>query len=290
MANNGIGILFQVAGGGSISGKSGQLIKSQLETLSSNIKLKINIDREHFSSQLGSLKAEIQKQLGTLNVNFHTNQGSSGGNGSGTSGANGENQAYQQLKATLNSLGSLRQKLASQVRSQSQEATELQAQVNEKYAEYTRLVEQNKGSLSTDQLNSLEQLKQKIDATAASQERLTAARRQDKLAGAETSYKGLFAQAQQLLTNNNSLIKSNKDAASTAQTLRSAMDKPFPADNYEKAVEYNQNLARAVKDASAKFGELSQKQIPLAKNSKRPLRINLYKLLLMRLLDWQLVH
>lgn len=259
MANNGIGILFQVAGGGSISGKSGQLIKSQLETLSSNIKLKINIDREHFSSQLGSLKAEIQKQLGTLNVNFHTNQGSSGGNGSGTSGANGENQAYQQLKATLNSLGSLRQKLASQVRSQSQEATELQAQVNEKYAEYTRLVEQNKGTLSTDQLNSLEQLKQKIDATAASQERLTAARRQDKLAGAETSYKGLFAQAQQLLTNNNSLIKSNKDAAETADNLRAAMGKPFPSDNYEEAVQYNQNLARTVKEASAKFGELAQK-------------------------------
>ena len=259
MANNGIGILFQVAGGGSISGKSGQLIKSQLETLSSNIKLKINIDREHFSSQLGSLKAEIQKQLGTLNVNFHTNQGSSGGNGSGTSGANGENQAYQQLKATLNSIGSLRQKLASQVRSQSQEATELQAQVNEKYAEYTRLVEQNKGTLSTDQLNSLEQLKQKIDATAASQERLTAARRQDKLAGAETSYRGLYAQAQQLLTNNNGLIKSNKDAAATAEQLRSEMGKEFPSDNYEEAVQYNQNLARAVKDASARFGDLSQR-------------------------------
>lgn len=73
MADNVIGIKFGVAGGSSLDGESGKLIKSQLESLASQISLKININKTYFKNQLDSLKKELDKTLGELKINIKSN-------------------------------------------------------------------------------------------------------------------------------------------------------------------------------------------------------------------------
>ena len=74
MADNVIGIKFGVAGGkGFQAGSSGALIKEQLEYLASRIKLKVNINKTYFKNQLSSLKKELDKALGELNINVRAN-------------------------------------------------------------------------------------------------------------------------------------------------------------------------------------------------------------------------
>lgn len=73
MADNVIGIKFGVAGGASLSGESGKLIKSQLDSIASRIKLKVNINKTFFKSQLSSLKKELENTLGNLNIKIGAN-------------------------------------------------------------------------------------------------------------------------------------------------------------------------------------------------------------------------
>lgn len=74
MADNIIGIKFGVAGGkGFQAGSSGALIKEQLEYIASKIQLKVNINKTYFKNQLSSLKKELDKTLGSLNINIRAN-------------------------------------------------------------------------------------------------------------------------------------------------------------------------------------------------------------------------
>jgi len=68
-----IGIKFGVAGGGSILGESGKIIKGQLETIVSQIKLKVNIDQVHFRNQVAILKKELDEKIGNLQVGIKSN-------------------------------------------------------------------------------------------------------------------------------------------------------------------------------------------------------------------------
>lgn len=119
MADNVVGIKFGVAGGSSISGESGQLIKSQLEELSKKIQLKVNIDKDHFTKQLTSLKAELEKTLGELKITIKTdnvtatqgNGGTSSGGARGSS-ANSQASAYANLQRQLEQLATAQSRLA----------------------------------------------------------------------------------------------------------------------------------------------------------------------------------
>ena len=78
MADNVTGIKFGVAGGSSLSGESGALIKQQLESIAEkigkNLKVKVNIDTKHFLQQLTALQKEMQKKLGSLEIEIKTNE------------------------------------------------------------------------------------------------------------------------------------------------------------------------------------------------------------------------
>lgn len=119
MADNFVGIKFGVAGGSSINGESAQLIKTQLGELSEKIHLKVNIDKNHFTKQLQSLKAELQKTLGDLKITIKTdnvtatqgNGGASSG-GVGESSANSQASAYANLQRQLESLAIAQSRLA----------------------------------------------------------------------------------------------------------------------------------------------------------------------------------
>jgi len=91
MADNVIGIKFGVAGGkGFLAGSSGALIKEQLEYIANRIKLKVNINKTYFKSQLTALKKELDKTLGDLNINVRANVKTEGQGGS--SGGGGDKQ------------------------------------------------------------------------------------------------------------------------------------------------------------------------------------------------------
>lgn len=116
MADNIIGIKFGVAGGkGFQAGSSGALIKEQLEYIASRIKLKVNVNKTYFKNQLSSLKKELDKTLGSLNIKIRANVKPEIEGGNGSSG--GENDAkkqevsYKQLRSTLEKLYQTKAKL-----------------------------------------------------------------------------------------------------------------------------------------------------------------------------------
>ena len=116
MADNIIGIKFGVAGGkGFQAGSSGALIKEQLEYIASKISLKVNVNKTYFKNQLSSLKKELDKTLGSLNIKIRANVKPEIEGGNGSSG--GENDAkkqevsYEQLRSTLEKLYQTKAKL-----------------------------------------------------------------------------------------------------------------------------------------------------------------------------------
>lgn len=73
MADNAIGILFQVKGEGSLSGESGRLIKSQFDQIVKELeaqlpKIKFTLDIKDLKAQLDSLTQNIQKQFSSITV------------------------------------------------------------------------------------------------------------------------------------------------------------------------------------------------------------------------------
>ncbi len=116
MADNVIGIKFGVAGGkGFLAGSSGALIKEQLEYIASRINLKVNVNKTYFRNQLSSLKKELEKTLGSLNIKIRANVkpeieggGSSGG---GDEGAKKQEVTYESVRKTLEKLYQTKVKL-----------------------------------------------------------------------------------------------------------------------------------------------------------------------------------
>ena len=107
MADNIIGIKFGVAGGkGFQAGSSGALIKEQLEYLASRIKLKVNINKTYFKNQLSSLKKELDKALGDLNINVRANVKPVGQGGGSSDGGDAKKQevTYESVRKTLEKL------------------------------------------------------------------------------------------------------------------------------------------------------------------------------------------
>lgn len=101
MADNIIGIKFGVAGGkGFQAGSSGALIKEQLEYIASRIKLKVNVNKTYFKNQLSSLKKELDKTLGSLNIKIRANvkpEVEGGGSSGGENDAKKQGVSYEQL-------------------------------------------------------------------------------------------------------------------------------------------------------------------------------------------------
>ena len=114
MADNVIGIKFGVAGGkGFLAGSSGALIKEQLEYIANRIKLKVNINKTYFKSQLTALKKELDKTLGDLNINVRANVKTEGQGGSSGGGGDKQEQvaSYESVTKALERLYQTKVKL-----------------------------------------------------------------------------------------------------------------------------------------------------------------------------------
>lgn len=73
MTENSVKILFEVKGGDSVDVGSGAKIKEQLLAIaakvSKELKLQINVDKDHFTAQLQELKKTMRSELGNVQIN-----------------------------------------------------------------------------------------------------------------------------------------------------------------------------------------------------------------------------
>lgn len=221
MADNVVGIRFGVAGGSSISGESGHLIKTQLDELSKQIQLKVNIDKNHFTQQLQSLKAELEKTLGDLKITIKTDnvtatQGNGGtsSRGAGAGSANSQASAYANLQRQLEALATAQSRLA-KLSSEGGVAYEIQKRkVDELTAAYSgsRREAASNGEITSDQAKMLDQYSASLDnAIAKERERASL---NTQTAKNEMSYSKLQRNAQSLYTDGgfDKVISRSKEA------------------------------------------------------------------------------
>lgn len=101
MANNAIGILFEVKGGGDINGETGKRINGQLRNLvgqinkTDTLRLKFQIDSNHINKQI----KQLQQQLQELSSGGTSSSGRK--DSSNTSGANQQSKAYRAAAAAM---------------------------------------------------------------------------------------------------------------------------------------------------------------------------------------------
>ena len=99
MANNAIGILFEVQGGGDINGASGKRINGQLRNLigqinkSDTVKLKFQVDSNYINQQV----KQLQQQLQTLSNSGAT----SNKNSKGTNSTQEQSRGYTEARRTI---------------------------------------------------------------------------------------------------------------------------------------------------------------------------------------------
>lgn len=101
MANNAIGILFEVKGGGDINGETGKRINGQLRNLvgqinkTDTLRLKFQIDSNHINKQI----KQLQQQLQELSSGGTSSSGRKGS--SNTSNASQQTKAYRAATAAM---------------------------------------------------------------------------------------------------------------------------------------------------------------------------------------------
>ena len=239
MADNVVGIRFGVAGGSSISGESGQLIKSQLEELSKQIHLKVNIDKNHFTQQLTSLKAELEKTLGDLKITIKTdnvtatqgNGGTSSG-GAGGSSANAQASAYDNLRRQLEALSIAQQRQIKNDAEGGVTATIAEQKIRDLTAAYSgnRREALANGNITKEQADSLDQYAQSLDrALQMEQKRASSTDATSKL---EMSYAKLQRNAQSLYTDGgfDKVIARSKEARQIVDDFNAKVNNAFTDD------------------------------------------------------------
>lgn len=237
MADNIIGIKFGVAGGkGFQAGSSGALIKEQLEYIASRIKLKVNVNKTYFKNQLSSLKKELDKTLGSLNIKIRANVKPEIEGGNGSSG--GENDAkkqevsYEQLRSTLEKLYQTKAKLLKLSDKEKKETvggTLLTRQAEELNTTYKEQLAQLKELLGKDD----ERVK-KVQSLERALKRAYKAQPVPAIAN-ETARAKLDERAQSLYTNGfDKIIARSKKAAAMADEFRAKVQAALNQDGVTK--------------------------------------------------------
>ena len=180
MADNVVGIKFGVAGGKSISGESGSLIKSQLESIASKIQLKINVNKTYFASQLSLLRKELDKTLGNLNINIRANtQAANSKSGASSDVAATKEQAvtYESVRKAIERLYQAKSRLVKLSETDKSgtvrgvllldQARELETQYNSQFHAL-----QEKLGAESEEIRKIETLRGSLEAARAAQEEL----------------------------------------------------------------------------------------------------------------------
>lgn len=225
MANNVVGITFGVEGGKNISGQSGALIKSQLDSLASEIKLKIQIDQVHFENQVNKLKKIIEKNVGTIKVGFDPATLNLGKTKSASGATEKEAVSQEKVNRLFETYAKLRERAARMTTTDmfkklSAEVSITVANDNLTAAESRLNIKQQEGLKLTERREALEKKILKISLEDTQ-------KKESKLVSSETSYSKLSANAQEWAHNVEDVVSKNKEAADAVKKLQALAEKPF---------------------------------------------------------------
>ena len=283
-------LLFKVAGGSSISGETGKLISGQLEDLSKKIKLKIRVDEEYFSKQVDKLKADIQKKIGTVEVNFKTKEVSTGeSRGKASSSTQKDTAAEESFKRAKKYLAE-RQKIQKQLNKLDVEGVGNEVtwkdESDNKFSNGKILTEQFK-TLST-QIGDIDSkfnnakaaadgydkalynLQKESTEAETAQKDLFKANLPEQTRSASIGFKGVVANVKTLGERYSDIINSNKKAAATWEDLQKLAEEPWKGEDHKAddgtqvsaslaaGKKQTQELAKRLKDAAAQFAQLSK--------------------------------
>jgi len=242
-----IGIKFGVAGGGSISGESGRVIKGQLESIVSQIKLKINIDQEYFRKQVLILKKELDGKLGKLQVGVKavTNVGAASGIATPSKPSSKTPDTQKQINTQLKAEVKIRKEL-SKIGEGKREGYRAQLEKELGAQEKELGIRQ----LTKEQLLEIET----ITNRAAAKEQDSA---EDNAHRLKTKFMGVQAVAASLLNRYKDLIKHNKDATGWAEKLSSAIDQTFDDLPVKEKNDRLREFVQLVREADTNFNQLS---------------------------------
>lgn len=170
MANEAIGILFEVQGGGDINKESGRRINGQLRHIvgqinkTDTVKLKFQIDSNHINKQI----KQLQKQLNELSSAATSSRGNKSSNNSGT---NQQSIAYKDATRAIKEYYSLLAKYdkkSSRTKESSVEYAKLKSALDEATVSFRKYVDEissgtitakkNIEGLSESQIESLDEL------------------------------------------------------------------------------------------------------------------------------------
>jgi TP901 family phage tail tape measure protein len=250
-----IKIIFEVDGGGDIGGESGQRIQRQLNQIAERIKIRVNIDDEHFKSQVDKLQKYIEQKIGKK---IKIDLGSAGDGKSAGAGSNikGQVSAIEDLKKRFKEVVQSWNKLFSVERVK--EAYEAQLQrVNRLEDEYSILeqivkIRAEAGLIDQEQLDELKKYNDGLMETYYVAEALA----KDKRLKQPLSFKGAVAQSENIINRYKDLAKYSKEAAAIMDRLGKAARADL-SKNPAEAAEQTRNLVQQCKDADAALARLS---------------------------------
>lgn len=264
MADNikAIELLFGVAGGGNITGESGKKIKNQLTNIANHIKpsIVVKVNEDQFKKQLKKLRAELQQELGTVNINpTSTNENNSGGGKSGNKGKQ-DTKTYKELKQDLEAIYRLRKQISGlDSTSKPQESENLSKIASGLEEQYRANLENAK--ISEEQKQLLMQQEELLHRQLKTQENINKAKREgkadDKLPNLQKSWDGLIAKSERLLQREDYLIQNNKKAAASAEELRKAMAAGFDPNNPQQAAKNVNALRTAIAKCDGELAKIS---------------------------------
>lgn len=266
---NVIEILFGVKGGSDIGGKSGKLIKKQLEDIAKQIKIEVNINKKYFDGQVDALQKSLHQKLGNLKIDINkagSGVVSSTESAKSNSAAKEQNDTYKQQVATLKELKKQYKELIreqTKLLSQSRNEKAYKAQLDrtnrleDEYEINEHLAKSGQGRsfgwhIDEEQFENLRRFKDSATETF----RVAAARAEENNKKLNISFKGATANAEALVERYKDLIKNNKEAAATASALEKEARKDL-SKNPAKAAEQTKRLVQMNKEASATFSRLS---------------------------------
>lgn len=288
MADNVLGIVFGVAGGESISGESGALIRSQLSALTDKIKLKVNIDRNHFSKQLDSLRKELDNKLGGLKITINpavsssvTQRGKSTSSKNSTSEVQNQTAVYDALRAKITEATRAYKAYGKELDTTTNKSNSLLRTAETLHKEYETQLSNSSGILSTEQVDTLNGLNARLEEVRNNREAFNKAIQQDKMnGGMRTSYDGLIANIGSLSERYSDLIKNNKTAFAEMQKLQALAKTPYAGEdhigedgnlvpaNYENAVSQIKRLAQESKVTASTLSKIKVETDTLGKKIK----------------------
>lgn len=245
MANDVIRLKFGVLGGASLNGESGAEIAKDLNAIASSIKPKIKfiVDSD-----------DIQKQIKKLNNSFKINIGSSGGK-SGNSGVKKDLTEYKNLMYILNQITARKRELnKAELDGNKELQSLLRGEISSLEKAYNSRIKSK--NITKEELTLIRQRQNQLQYETEHIRKSAEAKKQDTNTQ-NLQYQKLIANATQLLSRNNDLVRSNSDAAKTAEELRNKMLNSMPTGDILESKQRLDELKIAIAKADKEFGNLA---------------------------------